>query len=59
MLIANTQKRATDIHTNVNALLLEFVNMDIYGIGSSANALNAYDIPVHQDTTLIMVFVDV
>lgn len=58
MLTVNDQKYATEIRTNVNAPLLVYVNMDMYGIEFSANAFPVYHAPVHQDTILTMVSVD-
>ena len=59
MLTANIQKYATDLHTNANVLLLAIVHMDMYGIEFSANAFGVWHAAAHQDTTLIIVSVDV
>ena len=40
MLTANIHKYATDIHTNVNVLLLAVVHMDMYGIEFNANVFS-------------------
>jgi len=59
MLTASDQKYVTEAHTNVYALLLEFANMDTYGIAFSVNAFGANHVPAHMATTLIMAFADV